>query len=582
MKSFIPPVEVQANARRALEVRAQKPPSERGMIEEGLSRARDLSNGRALPLDTIKRMYSFFQRHEVDKQGSTWSTYGKGWQAWMGWGGDAGHRWVRRILARNSDFPSIVGSTKSGTGVKKADPVPGQPPAAPAAPAPAAAPAAPAAAPPAAPPPGTPPAAPGTPPAPPADPNAPPADPNAPPVDPNAPPPVQVEPMGEGKFKEVNSGKEFAVEQKVPKDDSRIKNLKDTEDYLESSGLKAAKDALANIAIMATESVDNETKRRLQAAGLVDMTEIGMHANPYGLRFLNIIDGNKDIASKEKELKAILYYAEQYSKRRGDAGENQHLLRAAGLDDTMQKSASFFNTAEMSLEDQWYLKDALGVVDTDDVVTILKAFIKPSGEDLNPDEISLFERIVKRMQKLKEDALGLGQSIDIPSFSKKLGNDIANILSSAMQSIYQPKIAKTVSDLGGTTSQMPRLFSREWSSYLVMRSQQIRDTTNEYLNRYIKNGANPSGIDIPFGVRRAEIIAVTEATNANALVAKTAQTVLNKSGIKTKLIWQTAVTEASCGVCVSLNGLAQGDGWTELPPLHPYCRCTVKVEREND
>ena len=58
--------------------------------------------------------------------------------------------------------------------------------------------------------------------------------------------------------------------------------------------------------------------------------------------------------------------------------------------------------------------------------------------------------------------------------------------------------------------------------------------------------------------------------------------VLNESGIKTKLIWQTAVTEASCGVCVSLNGLAQGDGWTELPPLHPYCRCTVKVEREND
>jgi hypothetical protein len=135
VKSFIPPVEVQANARRALEVRAQKPPSERGMIEEGLSRARDLSNGRALPLDTIKRMYSFFQRHEVDKQGSTWSTYGKGWQAWMGWGGDSGHRWVRRILARNSDFPSIVGSTKSGTGVKKADPVPGQPPTAPAAPA---------------------------------------------------------------------------------------------------------------------------------------------------------------------------------------------------------------------------------------------------------------------------------------------------------------------------------------------------------------------------------------------------------------------------------------------------------------
>lgn len=103
MKSFIPPAEVQANARRALEVRASKPPSERGMLDEGISRARDLSNGRAIPLETIKRMYSFFERHEVDKQGSSWDTYGKGWQAWMGWGGDAGRRWVKRILRSYGD-----------------------------------------------------------------------------------------------------------------------------------------------------------------------------------------------------------------------------------------------------------------------------------------------------------------------------------------------------------------------------------------------------------------------------------------------------------------------------------------------
>ena len=39
-------------------------------------------------------MVSYFARHEVDKQGSSWETYGKGRQAWDGWGGDPGRRWA--------------------------------------------------------------------------------------------------------------------------------------------------------------------------------------------------------------------------------------------------------------------------------------------------------------------------------------------------------------------------------------------------------------------------------------------------------------------------------------------------------
>jgi hypothetical protein len=43
-------------------------------------------------------MNSYFARHAVDKNGSTWNDRGKGWQAWHGWGGDAGMRWAARIL----------------------------------------------------------------------------------------------------------------------------------------------------------------------------------------------------------------------------------------------------------------------------------------------------------------------------------------------------------------------------------------------------------------------------------------------------------------------------------------------------
>lgn len=99
-QSYTPPKGVQEAAARALKVREGKPASQRGMTAVGLARARDLSNGRAVSYDTIKRMLAYFDRHEVDKQGSTWDEQGKGWQAWHGWGGDAGYRWARSIVDR--------------------------------------------------------------------------------------------------------------------------------------------------------------------------------------------------------------------------------------------------------------------------------------------------------------------------------------------------------------------------------------------------------------------------------------------------------------------------------------------------
>jgi phage gp29-like protein len=91
-----PTEEMARNAARALDVRRAKPQSERGMIAVGLARARDISNRVELSPETVNRMVSFFARHEVDKQGSSWDEQGKGWQAWHGWGGDEGFAWAKR------------------------------------------------------------------------------------------------------------------------------------------------------------------------------------------------------------------------------------------------------------------------------------------------------------------------------------------------------------------------------------------------------------------------------------------------------------------------------------------------------
>jgi hypothetical protein len=101
MATFVPPANVAANAQRALDVRETKPQSQQGMTAVGLARANQLAKREPVSLETVRRMVAYFDRHEVDKQGSSWGEQGKGWQAWYGWGGDEGRAWARRILKEN-------------------------------------------------------------------------------------------------------------------------------------------------------------------------------------------------------------------------------------------------------------------------------------------------------------------------------------------------------------------------------------------------------------------------------------------------------------------------------------------------
>jgi hypothetical protein len=100
--TYIAPQAVADNAQRALDVRAEKPPSQQGMTLVGLARANQLANREPVSFETVRRMVAYFDRHEIDKEGATWSEQGKGWQAWYGWGGDEGRAWARRIVEENS------------------------------------------------------------------------------------------------------------------------------------------------------------------------------------------------------------------------------------------------------------------------------------------------------------------------------------------------------------------------------------------------------------------------------------------------------------------------------------------------
>lgn len=95
-----PPVAVARAAEEGLEVRASAPPSRRGGTAVGLARGRQLSGREPVSVATVKRMLRYFSRHYVDREGSTWSERGAGWQAWQLWGGDAGVRWALAVVRR--------------------------------------------------------------------------------------------------------------------------------------------------------------------------------------------------------------------------------------------------------------------------------------------------------------------------------------------------------------------------------------------------------------------------------------------------------------------------------------------------
>lgn len=75
----------------------------RGGTRVGAVRARQIVANENLSDETIKRMYSYFSRHQVDKQAEGFSSGEDGYPsngriAWALWGGDAGYSWSKRLV----------------------------------------------------------------------------------------------------------------------------------------------------------------------------------------------------------------------------------------------------------------------------------------------------------------------------------------------------------------------------------------------------------------------------------------------------------------------------------------------------
>ena len=115
MATYKPTQGMKDAASRALEWRREYG---RGGTEVGVARARDISNGKNLSDDTVKRMYSFFSRHENNKSKHYSAKESDGgptaWRiAWDLWGGNAGFSFSRQIVDRLDEDRSIQDGGKS-------------------------------------------------------------------------------------------------------------------------------------------------------------------------------------------------------------------------------------------------------------------------------------------------------------------------------------------------------------------------------------------------------------------------------------------------------------------------------------
>jgi hypothetical protein len=105
-EGYKPTAGMQSAARRAIKIKEQGKAKGAGTAV-GWTRAGQLARGETLSLSTVKRMYSYFSRHEVDKKGKDWDNSenpSNGKIMWLAWGGDAGFSWSRKIVEREKNM----------------------------------------------------------------------------------------------------------------------------------------------------------------------------------------------------------------------------------------------------------------------------------------------------------------------------------------------------------------------------------------------------------------------------------------------------------------------------------------------
>ena len=202
---------------------------------------------------------------------------------------------------------------------------------------------------------------------------------------------------------------------------------------------------------------------------------------------------------------------------------------------------------------------------------------------------------------MREVIAGLGDPPNVDNVPaevwQRYGEHLRALLREHLERVYRAQAEAMAGNLGKQPSEsvdwtLANQRAADWAetySYELVRG--VVDTTtggiNETLQRALREvistgisdtltrGQISDALEPYFGPRRAEMIAITEVTRAAAQGEAGLVAQLGDVGIEITAVWHTSADDAVCEICGEYDGQEQGDGWDELPPAHPGCRCFI-------
>ena len=231
------------------------------------------------------------------------------------------------------------------------------------------------------------------------------------------------------------------------------------------------------------------------------------------------------------------------------------------------------------------------VADVHDVIHAVKAPV----DDMTPDELRIYNRIIKEMRKKGEQ-----WARDIVN-ERNPETSLRDVIKPVLDSELGTTMGKRIDRLG-TQFSIPMdtgdqsRYIQDWLlDYTPRETAKIDETTANRIKPIIEMFRTTPGMtiqDVAAAVAplsdpmRAKMIAITETTRAASQATTSYQDYLRERGVNMVKVWNTDADELVCDICtgrvygVKLNGLTEDQWPPELaagPPAHVNCRCDTTL-----
>jgi hypothetical protein len=201
----------------------------------------------------------------------------------------------------------------------------------------------------------------------------------------------------------------------------------------------------------------------------------------------------------------------------------------------------------------------------------------------------------KRILKVADSPfVELGEAFwnkELEHFQRELTPFLVRVFTEGGESVFEDTLSTRKQDpqseLLATVIERAIEFAKSYSFELIT---QINGTTRRLVEKAVVEFVSTPGftvrdfIDLTkdvFGAKRASTIAVTETTRAYAQAGQVVANEIRGAGIELTDVWNTNNDALTCPICGPRHRQPRGNGWNNLPPAHPECRCWITHEIVN-